>query len=271
MGPAAVGGQDGVSLLGDKRPRSQTQAQAAAWWLTRRFGCVLLPDEPDHIAEGFDPDNAFLEAAEGSGSWYDHSSQKRLLRLWGLSLGMTLDLLAHLPTASSSRHIWERETSPPLTIDTTTASTSAGPSALGPKTPVTVTSSFDDEWEVARRAIDRKSPAIPNGLTPLSSPPDGKTVPGSGNTGAKLGQGQMAVAGHSGAGLTSQGQLGQRVSAKTFKGSKRGVGPGVTAVFPRFSYPDINFWIWVFGRRYRKVVKGWEESVKRPGRANDRR
>jgi hypothetical protein len=81
----------------------------------------------------------------------------------------------------------------------------------------------------------------------------------------------MAVAGHSGAGISTQGQLGQRVSAKTFKGSKRGVGPGVTAVFPRFSYPDINFWIWVFGRRYRKVVKGWEESVKRPGRANDRR
>ena len=128
---------------------------------------MLLPDEPDHIAEGFDPDNAFLEAAEGSGSWYDHSSQKRLLRLWGLSLGMTLDLLAHLPSASPSPRIWSEEEAAPLTIDTDAASTAAGPSRLGPKTPVTVTSSFDDDWETARRAIDRKSPAAPNGLTPL--------------------------------------------------------------------------------------------------------
>ena len=231
---------------------------------------MLLPDEPDHIAEGFDPDNAFLEAAEGSGSWYDHSSQKRLLRLWGLSLGMTLDLLAHLPSASPSPRIWSEEEAAPLTIDTDAASTAAGPSRLGPKTPVTVTSSFDDDWETARRAIDRKSPAAPNGLTPLPNGSAGTNGKQSGQA-QSGGQAQVAVAGQSGAGLTSQGQLGQRVSAKTFKGSKRGVGPGVTAVFPRFSYPDINFWIWVFGRRYRKVVKGWEESVKRPGRANDRR
>jgi hypothetical protein len=35
----------------------------------------------------------------------------------------------------------------------------------------------------------------------------------------------------------------------------------VRSVFPRFSYPDVNFWIWVFGRRYRQVIRGWEESV----------
>lgn len=44
-----------------------------------------------------------------------------------------------------------------------------------------------------------------------------------------------------------------------------------SAVFPRFSYPDVNFWIWVFGRRYRQVVKGWEASVRGPDRASDRR
>lgn len=35
----------------------------------------------------------------------------------------------------------------------------------------------------------------------------------------------------------------------------------MTSVFPRFSYPDVNFWIWVFGRRYRQIIRGWEESI----------
>jgi len=44
----------------------------------------------------------------------------------------------------------------------------------------------------------------------------------------------------------------------------------MTAVFPRFSYPDVNFWIWVFGKRYRQIIHGWEESISLGG-ANDRR
>lgn len=55
-----------------------------------RFGCVLLPDEPEHVAEGFDVENAFALPAEGSGSWLNKADGKRMLRLWGLSLGMTL-------------------------------------------------------------------------------------------------------------------------------------------------------------------------------------
>ncbi|KAG6889381.1 hypothetical protein C0995_001446 [Termitomyces sp. Mi166 len=48
------------------------------------------------------------------------------------------------------------------------------------------------------------------------------------------------------------------------------VAPSLASVFPRFSYPDVNFWIWVFGKRYRAVVRGWEASV-RSGGTNDRR
>jgi len=48
------------------------------------------------------------------------------------------------------------------------------------------------------------------------------------------------------------------------------VAPSLASVFPRFSYPDVNFWIWVFGKRYREVVRGWEVSV-RAGGTNDRR
>ncbi|KAL4068264.1 hypothetical protein V8B97DRAFT_2008959 [Scleroderma yunnanense] len=48
------------------------------------------------------------------------------------------------------------------------------------------------------------------------------------------------------------------------------VAPSLASVFPRFSYSDVNFWIWVFGKRYREVIRGWESSM-REGGANDRR
>ena len=48
------------------------------------------------------------------------------------------------------------------------------------------------------------------------------------------------------------------------------MAPSLASVFPRFGYPDVNFWIWVFGKRYRAVIRGWEASV-RTGGTNDRR
>ncbi|KAF5345870.1 hypothetical protein D9757_006281 [Collybiopsis confluens] len=48
------------------------------------------------------------------------------------------------------------------------------------------------------------------------------------------------------------------------------VAPSLASVFPKFSYPDVNFWIWVFGKRYREIVRGWEASI-RSGGVNDRR
>lgn len=212
--------------------------------LTGRFGCVLLPDEPDYVAEGFDPNMQVAESPEGgSGSWYDKRGNKRMLRLWGLSLGMTLDLLAFLPSSPAK----------PIMVDTSRRE--SPDRALGPRTPVTVTSSFDDQWDAARRAVDKGKTA------------DKAEGPAEGGQVEKVGMGG------SGAGLNTVGSLGRKVDTKTqLKGRRRrGVGPGVTAVFPRFSYPDVNFWIWVFGRRYRKVVKGWEESVRGPDRAQDRR
>lgn len=51
---------------------------------------MLLPDEPSKVAEGYDPEKEYEFPAEGSGSWRDDKDGRRLLRLWGLSLGMTL-------------------------------------------------------------------------------------------------------------------------------------------------------------------------------------
>lgn len=60
-----------------------------------KFGAVLLPDEPDAIAEGWVPE--FAERDDGgddygsSGTIGGGSGNKpRQLRLWGLTLGMTL-------------------------------------------------------------------------------------------------------------------------------------------------------------------------------------
>ncbi|CAE6506348.1 unnamed protein product [Rhizoctonia solani] len=44
----------------------------------------------------------------------------------------------------------------------------------------------------------------------------------------------------------------------------------MTSIFPRFSIPDVNLWIWVFGKRYRDVIRGWEASMAQSG-TNDKR
>lgn len=37
--------------------------------------------------------------------------------------------------------------------------------------------------------------------------------------------------------------------------------PSIVEVFPRFSYPDVNLWMWVFGWRYRAIQRKWEQSM----------
>lgn len=111
-----------------------------------------------------------------------------VLKLWGLSLGMTLDLMSYmiLPTPSSK-------------------------------------SAHDPEINIEK---GRSSP-----LSPVMYLPYQSDVPG------------------------------MRTEV---------VAPSLASVFPRFSYPDVNFWIWLFGKRYREVIRGWEASV-RSGNNNDRR
>ncbi|WRT63637.1 uncharacterized protein IL334_000560 [Kwoniella shivajii] len=201
-----------------------------------QFGCVLLPDEPEIVAEGFDPSNEFDEFAEGSGSWFNEG--KRHLRLWGLTLGMTLDLIAHYPSASPAHRVLPPSATPSKPSSPTTSEFNHEGELdfiPDPKTPVTVQSSFEDQWEAARKAIEE---AKKNG-TPSNAKNNGDPVKVDGR--------------------------------RKTKKRRRGVGPGMTAVFPRFSYPDVNFWIWVFGRRYRQVIQGWENSVRGPDRAADRR
>lgn len=49
------------------------------------------------------------------------------------------------------------------------------------------------------------------------------------------------------------------------------LAPSMTSVFPRFSYVDINLWIWVFGWRYRAIIRGWEQALASGGRGERER
>jgi hypothetical protein len=144
------------------------------------------------------------------------------------------DLLAHLPT----------ETPKPLVIPSSQASSSrSSPDrsraySLGPKTPITVDSSFDDHWGPTKVIADSRI------LEKVIKNPDSEEAK---RALAELTRedGNGVTEGSSGAGLTRVGSLGSKVAVRGFKGKRRrGVGPGLTAVFPRFSYPDVNFWIW---------------------------
>jgi len=52
----------------------------------------------------------------------------------------------------------------------------------------------------------------------------------------------------------------------------RPLSMSLTSIFPKFDNTlfDVNFWLWAFGKRYRKVIRGWKESYRTMG-AHDRR
>ncbi|KAH7914486.1 hypothetical protein BJ138DRAFT_385525 [Hygrophoropsis aurantiaca] len=127
--------------------------------------------------------------------------ERHQLKLWGLSLGMTLDLLANMV--------------PPSSLPA---------SSVLPPPPLSVSSAHPPQQQLHS---DSESPFM-----------SGMQLP-----------------------FCPVGGEGLRIDT---------VAPSLASVFPRFSYPDVNFWIWVFGKRYREVVRGWEASM-RGGGSNDRR
>jgi hypothetical protein len=121
------------------------------------------------------------------------------------------DLLAHLPSAA-----------PPSLIVPSTSRRSS-PERQVPKTPVTVTSSFDDDWETSRKALE--------------------AAKGGSASGVPVQEDEDKMAGKSGAGLSSGGSLGVKVdvSGRGMKGRKRrGVGPGVTYVIIPISVFEVS-------------------------------
>jgi len=106
-----------------------------------------------------------------------------------------------------------------------------------------------------------------NMTVPTASPFAGK-VP---SAGRGKGKGRMSVSNERGEEEVMSAQALLPPDAETLEMLRMPVvAPSLTSIFPRFSYPDVNFWIWVFGKRYRAVMRGWEASV-RAGGTNDRR
>ncbi|KAJ7919057.1 hypothetical protein B0H13DRAFT_1990197 [Mycena leptocephala] len=141
---------------------------------------IVQPSSPPSVTPDGKPNIDILEKGQ--------STRPQKLKLWGLSLGMTLDLMSYmvLPQPSSMRN----------------------------------------NSEAHKLNSGSSSPISPMVQLPYQTGVDGM---------------RMDV-----------------------------VAPSLASVFPRFSYPDVNFWIWVFGKRYREIVRGWEASV-RGGGTNDRR
>lgn len=127
------------------------------------FRCVLLPNDP--VAVGLLPSQLDV----------DPLAPRPDLKLWGLTLGMTLDLLScmSLPRSSTSKLLPSTSSIPPIP---------AG---------------FEEELPSApAAALAAVSPTL--AMSPLA--------------------------------------------------------PSMASIFPRFSHPDINLLIWIFGFRYRRLL-----------------
>ncbi|KAJ1597402.1 hypothetical protein NDA14_006822 [Ustilago hordei] len=190
------------------------------------FKCILLPNDPIAVAEYDENDedehmlvDASNFSAEKAGSHIarteEGTSARPELRLWGLTLGMTLDLLSHMTTYHSNSSF---------------RTGGVTPSSTRPSSPTRSWSSLPSVPPLQ----DAASSSIPSASELVSHP------------------------------FTSVNRLLLRVRDEFHLNpppASHALAPSLTSVFPRFSYPDVNFWIWSFGWRYRNVVRGWESSV----------
>ncbi|KAG8952980.1 hypothetical protein FRC04_003432 [Tulasnella sp. 424] len=167
--------------------------------------------------------------APGTSSTRLHDADEGDLKLWGLTLGMTLDLLSGMQP-----HLYQAPNA------SAGAQTPKPFNAKGNKEAIyTADSELRSRGSLGRRSLETGWAPPSNDNDPLPSPPPTKEL------------------------MRQLGELRDLEGANIWT-------PSMTCVFPRFSIPDVNFWIWVFGKRYRRVVRGWEYSI-REGGAADRR
>ena len=161
-----------------------------------------------------DASNLGAEKAGSHIARVEEGAARPELRLWGLTLGMTLDLLSHMTTFHSKSSF---------------RSGGMTPTATEPSSP-------SRSWS--------ELPSVPPLSDAHSSMPSASELVSSP--------------------LVSLNRVIGRVRDEFHLNpppASHALAPSLTSVFPRFSYPDVNFWIWFFGWRYRNVVRGWEGSV----------
>lgn len=166
------------------------------------FKCILLPNDP--VAASTSAPGSPLTAPSSTGGMADAESD---LKLWGITLGMTLSLLAHVAPVG--------EALTPAAIPTTPAvpSTSAGATPW-PSRPASAESD-----KTATLRLDQRF-----------------------DTGSSFFSTRMPAA----ASLRA---------------------PSMAAIFPTFHSADINMLLFIFGSRYRRLLRSWEAGK----RAADRR
>ncbi|GAA5999577.1 NUDIX hydrolase [Rhodotorula paludigena] len=160
--PAAKYGRVPIDIATRLAPRNRFARWALHMLMGKMdFKCILLPNDPVAAAQ------QMPQLAPGQ-----HPPE---LKLWGLTLGMTLDLLSHMTLPAS-----------PADLST-----------------------------------------YPYGLAALDTPLGGRKGP------------------------AKQAELAP-------------FAPAEASIFPRFSYPDINFLIWLFAFRYRRLLRHPSNASSRP-------
>ncbi|KAG8861714.1 hypothetical protein FRB96_002672 [Tulasnella sp. 330] len=246
----------------------------------------VLPYGNDHGETKEKDDGGYFAMAE--------SSQDEL-KVWGLTLGMTLDLLSGMQPHLYNNSLRPGSSNMPspteVILDPLRRSSSGAPqqqpifgnwsgaASSGVNIPsVPARHQPGTRSRAASLSVslstDPNAPPAPRPSTPPIS--TAVNIQRSGSTGRFDADGQWVPRTSPSGPITP----GARELVRHLEEEMRDMGgldgvktvwtPSMTCVFPRFSIPDVNFWIWVFGKRYRDVIRGWELSM-RLGGSNDRR
>lgn len=176
------------------------------------FRCIRLKNEPWAVAD-YSSEAASSPGGSEEGRRKDQAANilqgeaRPDLQLWGLTLGMTIDLLAHMSTYRTD----STPTTNPCfgTSVKSSATATNGPLTSASPSPATsITSMLSNPSLLATTIRDRLH----------LNPPK----------------------------LTQQR------------------APSLTSVYPRFSNPDVNFWIYIFSPRYRRIIRSWSASLETP-------
>lgn len=204
-----------------------------------RFTAISLPDEPTAIAEGYEKGSDLPEVEAGGDhpNWLSLAfGQKSVpgLRLWGLTLGMTLDLISllNLPTPS-----------PTSSAVTSSSALSTEPSPLS-------ASPIPSPLPSPSASSDRPPPVMVSSSFAEDSFPGGYPRP-TDAAGMKSGMGRRASLG----GMSRSGRKVSSSSSKrtattqgedpsSLKLPGRSLNAGTVSVLPTFTFADVNFFVW---------------------------
>lgn len=163
------------------------------------FRCILLPNDPAAAASPSAPGSPLASAP--SASTHDQGD----LKLWGLTLGMTLSLLSHLAPVG--------EALTPAAVPTTPVATTASSAGATPW-PSRPGSAESDRTATLKMTQHHQQRV---------------------NTGSSFFSTQMPAS----ASLRA---------------------PSMAAVFPTFTSIDVNFLLYLFGSKYRRLLRQWERG-----------